>query len=234
MFCEPYKKSLTDAATAGESPSYPLQRHLASCKSCRDAFAEEQSFFAAIDSGLRTAANTEVPATLLPRVRAGILAAPPPRRFSFSIVALAGAAVAATAIIVSFLLQSHTPPIRTAVNRTSASLYADKPNPVSPAIVNPRSARGVSSLQHGAPATLAAGRSAKPKSPEVIVAPEDGAALLRYEMLLRKARAARLPVESANPLDRHLPIEPLEIADIELGDLNIPSLAKSDQEGDTK
>ena len=67
MFCEAYNQSLTDAAAAGElSPG--LEQHLASCDSCRAAFSEEQNFFAAIDSGLRVAANSEVSSTLIPRV----------------------------------------------------------------------------------------------------------------------------------------------------------------------
>jgi hypothetical protein len=234
MSCEPYSKSLTDAAAAGESLSYPLQQHLASCESCRGAFALEQSLFSAIDFGLRAATNSEVPATLLPRVRAGIVDAPQPRRFSFSNLAMASTALGTAAIVAFFYLQSRAPSTRTATIPASASRSAGPLHSISPSIVNPRASRSVSPLQHDARVTLVAGRSPNPKPPDVIVAPEEGAALLRYEALLRKTRATGFQTTGANPFNLHFQIEPLEIAEIELGELNISPLARSDQEGDTK
>lgn len=63
---------------------------------------------------------------------------------------------------------------------------------------------------------------------------EDVAALLRYEALLRRTPATAIQIAAANPLDLQFRIEPLEIAEIELGELKISSLIKSDSEGDMK
>jgi hypothetical protein len=72
MPCQHYKDALIEAAASGAAPQGGLQAHLAECAFCRAAFVQEQSLFAAIDAGLHTAANTEVPISLLPRVRAGL------------------------------------------------------------------------------------------------------------------------------------------------------------------
>ncbi len=78
MFCDAYNKSLTDAAASAEVLSPALQQHLAYCESCRAAFAEEQSLFAVIDSTLHATANSEVPATLIPRVHVALNNEPSP------------------------------------------------------------------------------------------------------------------------------------------------------------
>ena len=121
MFCSTYNKSLTDAAASGEVS--PAQReHLASCEPCRAAFASEQSLFAAIDFGLRAAANSEVPATLIPRVRVAINNEPA-QRPSFQKWIFAGAVVtcAFAATIILQLKHRETPvPFKTAVTQTPA------------------------------------------------------------------------------------------------------------------
>src|SRR5277367_1821229 len=72
MPCENYREALTEAAAADAVPSGELRSHLDACASCRTAFTEEQQLFAAIDTGLRASANSDVPATFLPRVRANL------------------------------------------------------------------------------------------------------------------------------------------------------------------
>ena len=70
MPCQHYKDALIEAAADGAEPQGDLRSHLANCALCRAAFEQEQSLFASIDSGLHVTANAEVPASLLPRVRA--------------------------------------------------------------------------------------------------------------------------------------------------------------------
>jgi predicted anti-sigma-YlaC factor YlaD len=72
MPCEAYKQALTDAAAANEAPSGELRVHLDGCAACRTWFNEEWQLFRSIDSGVHSAANSEMPASLLPRVRAGL------------------------------------------------------------------------------------------------------------------------------------------------------------------
>jgi anti-sigma factor RsiW len=57
-----------------------LRAHLAGCVACRTAFAQEQSLFSSMDESLRAAANAEVPASLLARVRGHLADGPLPRR----------------------------------------------------------------------------------------------------------------------------------------------------------
>lgn len=70
MPCEPYQDALIEVAASGAEPQGELRAHLAACSTCRAALAQEQSLFSSIDTGLHATANAEVPASLLPRVRA--------------------------------------------------------------------------------------------------------------------------------------------------------------------
>jgi hypothetical protein len=72
MPCKHYKEALMEAAACGAEPHVDLCSHLVECADCRAAFEQERSLFASIDAGLHVTANTEVPASLLPRVRAAL------------------------------------------------------------------------------------------------------------------------------------------------------------------
>jgi hypothetical protein len=98
--CEDYRIALTDAAAAAVQPSIELRAHLDACGSCREAFREELQLFAAMDSGLRVTANAEVPASLLPRVRAELNQRHVPQRSWVPAGAAMAAAVALVAVIV--------------------------------------------------------------------------------------------------------------------------------------
>jgi hypothetical protein len=98
--CEDYRTALTGAAAAAVQPSLELRSHLDGCLSCCAAFTEELQLFAAIDSGLRAAANSEVPASLFPRVRVQLNEQPVPRRTWVPARAAMAAAVALVAVIV--------------------------------------------------------------------------------------------------------------------------------------
>ncbi len=234
MFCEAYNQSLTDAAAAGElSPA--LQRHLASCDSCRAAFADEQSLFAAIDSGLRAAANSEAPATLIPRVHVVLNnePAPQPRAYRFSIWGGAGAAVTAATIFSLLYLPTRHPSISVESARTSLPPVVAPANPPAPSVVNSSHPGGVSPLQYGKRAAMAEIQPSAARFPEVVVAPEEGIALLRYEEILRRKSAAGIQT-AAKSLEMPQAIEPLEIAELELGDLKIPVLSKPVLDGQAK
>jgi hypothetical protein len=96
MPCENYREALIEAAATGAAPSRELRSHLDACASCSAAFNEELLLFAAMDSGVRATANSEVPASLLPHVRARLNERPATRRFWIP----AWAAVAAVAALV--------------------------------------------------------------------------------------------------------------------------------------
>ncbi len=77
---EHYKDALIEAAASSVQPQGDLRAHLGACASCRAAFDQEQALFASIDAGLHATANAEVPASLLPRVRARLDEVSAPRR----------------------------------------------------------------------------------------------------------------------------------------------------------
>ena len=99
MSCESYKDALTAVAAGGLATS-ELRSHLILCSACRAALAGEESLFAAIDGGLRSVVNVEVPASLVPSTRARIAAEIGPGRAWLPIWALASAAVLAIVLIV--------------------------------------------------------------------------------------------------------------------------------------
>jgi hypothetical protein len=133
MSCEKYRDALTEIAAANMAPTGEVLAHLGACASCREQFNEERQLFAAVDSGLRVAANAEVPASLLHRVRAGLNGLPVPRRSWFPISA--AFAAAAFLLIVTVFVRGHrrtglkaNPELASAAHEPSAtrpSLAAD-------------------------------------------------------------------------------------------------------------
>jgi hypothetical protein len=94
MLCEHYKDALIEAAASGAEPEGELSAHLAGCADCRAVFEQEQSLFTRIDASLHVAANAEVPASLVPRVRARLDEVSVPRRiWATEWLVLASAAV---------------------------------------------------------------------------------------------------------------------------------------------
>src|SRR5262249_12624096 len=105
MPCEDYKNALIDAAATGTAPLPEVRAHLAVCASCRAAFAEEQAVFAGIDSSLHSAVNTEVPPSLLPRVRAQLDDAEvAPRLWSLGWMFVTAAAFSSVALFLAITL----------------------------------------------------------------------------------------------------------------------------------
>jgi anti-sigma factor RsiW len=110
MPCEHYKDALIEAAASGSTPQGDLRAHLAGCTSCRSAFLEVQSLFAAIDSGIHAIANAEVPASVLPRLRvAPNQAARPGLRWVRPLV-FASAGVALASVMLLFVRSRDAAP----------------------------------------------------------------------------------------------------------------------------
>ncbi len=100
MPCENYREALIEAAAANTVPSRELRLHLDACTSCRATLAEELQLFVAIDTGVRASANSEMPASLLPRVRVKLNELSVPRRSWIpTYVAVTAAVALVTAIV---------------------------------------------------------------------------------------------------------------------------------------
>src|SRR2546423_14825106 len=99
MLCEHYKEALIEAAASDVPAPGDLREHLDGCSDCRAAFEEEQALFSSIDGGLRVAANADVPASLLPRVRAQLSGQSVARRSWIPVWAVLGAAALVLTIV---------------------------------------------------------------------------------------------------------------------------------------
>jgi hypothetical protein len=71
---------LIEAVASGVQPQGELRAHLDACAACHATFAQELTLFSSIDAGLHVTANAEVPASLLPHVRARLDEAAATRR----------------------------------------------------------------------------------------------------------------------------------------------------------
>ena len=138
MPCEHFKEALIEAAATGAALPGPFGAHLAECACCREAFAQEQSLFAAIDAGLYTRANVEVPAAVLARVRAGVDKAivTPSRWWGWVTWTSAALAIVAAAALLLTVIFAHSPrpavPADSMANRAAAS-------PIPPSVPMPSS-----------------------------------------------------------------------------------------------
>ena len=230
MFCAAYKQPLSDAALTGELTAW-LQEHLAACAPCRAAFVEEQSLYGAIDLALNTAANVEVPATLVPRARVA-LNNEPVRKTSSRTWLFAAVPFAAACVIGIVYLSSRGPhnPVPATENVSNRGLSSA----VSSSIVNSPSPRGVITVRHDDTTPLAQRRATNAKFVEVIVEPQEAAALIRYEAQLKERSLSKSSTLYAKAIELPSGIQPLEIAEIEARDLKIPALAKVEADGDMK
>jgi hypothetical protein len=228
MLCEHYKEALTEAAASSAALQDDVRVHLDGCAACRAAFEQEQSLFASIDEGLRITSTAEVPASLLPRVRARVDAeAAPNRSLVIKWLALASAAV----LVVSFFAARAV--WRPVARQNPQTNYARKNSPA--AVVLPlqehkqtpeRSAKGDSLLfphgfnsknsgQHGV-------QSARNAFPEVLV-PGDQEVLLAEYAGQWRAHKHRLVL--AQEFDATI-LAPLQVAPIQIDELDVKLLAE--------
>ena len=97
--CADYREAFRDAAAAATELPLDVRSHVNLCESCSAAFREEQQLFAAMHGGLRISANAEVPASLLPRVRAELNKKNVPQRSWFPVAAALATAAVVVAIV---------------------------------------------------------------------------------------------------------------------------------------
>jgi len=228
MPCENYKDALIEIAASGAEPQAELLAHLAACAACRSVFAEEQSLFTSIDSGLRHSVNAEVPASLLPRVRARISDEVVPHRSWFTnwlTVASAAAIIAAflVARVVRHANLNQDPPANTA-----------QANPPTPTLRPPeapmRTAEpSAGSSSHPNPHSLVVRNSQNPRlqaarnsTPEVLVPRDQEALLAAYAEQWRHSKRGSLLAHDSG----ETPLTPLELAPIQIAELDVKLLTE--------
>lgn len=228
MPCKHDKDALIEAAASGAQPQGDVRLHLAECADCRAAFQQEQSLFASIDAGLLVAANAEVPASLLPRVRARLDEVPVPQRRWFQPFVLAAASVALAFAIFQFARTHHfgpdnqaklTPQIEALA--TNAGLQNSGPGTrIVSSNRNNFKTRGNSTLF----------RPVASSQPEVLVPPDEREALSRFVAVLggRREMALALVTPAPQTKDESARLEPLQIKGLEIKTLEERQTEMSD------
>ena len=227
MPCEHYKDALIEAAATGAGPQGELRAHLAACAPCRAAFEQEQSLFTAIDSGLRTSANDEVPPSLLPRVRAALDEVATSRRgWTANWLALGAVAALVVVIFGAYSVRRRSSlenRASTAVNASTKKAIPPSPPsqiPNSEPLTNRSSAPQVRTAFHknsGPQETLA-----RSPLPEVLIPRDQEVLLAHYAQEWSRRKRAPLVAKGAD--DEAL--APLQVAPIQIAQLDVKLLAE--------
>lgn len=215
MPCKDYREALIEAVATGAAPSPELRAHVDACASCRAALAEELQLFTAIDAGLHVAANTAVPPSLLPRVRAQLNEQTAPRRARIPAVALA---TAATLVFAVFFLRARRHDVPEQNPQISDAAHVVLP-PEVPAVrrdTPPQSNPSPRGRKHGRPPDLEAPASIEQVSVLIPAGQKAAMNLLLAELQRGTVRAdVLLAAKPEQPL-QDLQVAPLDISPIEL------------------
>ena len=230
MPCEHYKDALIEVAASGATPQGELRAHFSKCASCRAAFDEEQSLFAAIDSGLHATANSNVTPSLLPRVRAGLDGVTTAYSgWSSRWFVLAGAAVAAAAFFLVVTARYDNPrPARanSAANRTPAPQILPSAQEASHSALSKKGDSvprpSISAARNTQSADLA---SHKP-TPEILVPRDQEILLASYA---KQWDSRKHPPLVAGEVDQRVAAL-LEISPIQITELDVKPLAEGDSQ----
>jgi anti-sigma factor RsiW len=238
MLCQHYKDSLMEAAASGAAPQGAVRAHLAECASCREAFAQEQSLFGAIDSGLHTAANAEVPPSLLPRVRARLDETATVARFRW-VQPLIFASSSLALLFVFFLVAL---PHRTGSDdRAKRAPVVSVPMTTEPSIsgkIPPKDTQTVTAAASHSHASRNSTivHSAASSNPEVLVPPDERKVLARFVARLneRSDLATALFARAPEKKDALIVVERLQIAALEIKPLEGAGTEISNGAGETR
>ncbi len=227
MPCQHYEEALIEAAGSGVKPQGELRVHLDACASCRAAFEQGQSLFASIEAGLHVAANAEVPASLLPRVRARLDEESAPRRGWLTnwlgLASAAGVLVALFAVRAAWRTNVIQELVEMAGKTNVPTRITLPPQNHDPIVVRPVEKNSAWQPQlaidknHIAHETLASGKTV----PEVLVPRDQEILLAEYaEQWRQQKRPLLLAQNSDAPI-----LAPLQVAPIQIAELDVKLLA---------
>ena len=219
MLCKHYKNALIEAAASNGQPQGELRAHLGACASCRTAFEQEQALFSSIDASLHVTANADVPASLLPRVRARLDESVATQRCWLQPVIFAAASVALTFAIFLLTRPLHPRPDSQAnqapqipASHTSVTNAGDQNSDPRTHIVSSK----VNNSQMLGHSTLL--RPVASSQPEVLVPPDEREAFARFVAVLCEHREVALALVTPAPPTKNEPtsLEPLQINGLEI------------------
>ena len=226
MPCEHNKDALIEAAASGAALQDDLRVHLDTCLDCRAVFEQEQVLFASIDADLRVTADAEIPASLLPRVRARLDDESAPRRvWGTSWLALASAAVMVVAFLAARVVWRANVVQRRVETTAIASAPQVTPSPRNqapvdaPPMVKKPSPQRLLAIAKTAPVhqTPVSGKA----NPEVLVPRDQEILLAEYAEQWRLYKRAPLVAQSFDATV----LAPLQVAQIQIDELDVKLLA---------
>lgn len=222
MFCESYREALSEAAATGTPLPRAVEEHLADCDGCRSAFAAEQRLVASIESAMSMVVGVEVPASLLPRVRAQVASVPERSawRGFFPLLATALAVVSVFAVSVAYLRHfvPGPPTSDTFAVAPEVPSVAEHALSAPPIVANPQALRPSVKKE-----MVVSRRTSVHSGLEILVSSDEQQGFERYAARLR-ARAPEFLARATVNSDDVFKIQPLEIAEIDLRQLTIEPL----------
>jgi hypothetical protein len=228
MPCENYREALIEAAATSAAPSRELRSHLDGCTPCRAAFAEEVQLFAAIDAGVRTTANSEVPLSFLPRVRTRLEDVAAPQRGWVPSLIFAGAAVA---IALTIFIVTHGRPTKRDDLAKRVPITPSREVQASPAghdAAGPPAIQAFSHPNHRRPLRDAGARQATVSVQfEVIVPPDEREAFARFIATMQEGRDVTVAFVKP-PLNKVE--EPMSVALLQIAELEVQPLEGAESE----
>ncbi len=229
MPCEHYKDALIETAASGADPASAspsdakmaaLRAHLTTCDSCRAAFAEEQLLFASIDAGLRAAANADVPASLLPRVRAQLNGPSVSRRSWVPAWAVLAATAALALAVISLRVRPHDFSGQNPQSSTLAHAVLPAEIPAVPIAVPPQTNSGQRRNKHSLPFKVQASRSIEqvpvlfPARQRVVI-----------DAWLDGLRRGKVKANNLLAQEPDLPLQDLQISPLDVSPIEMKALA---------
>jgi hypothetical protein len=216
MPCEQYQDALIDLAAKGAEPAGDVRAHLAACPSCRSHMEKEQFLFGAINSGVHTAANAEIPDSFLARVRVRLAQESEPRRRAIPAWTLASAALVILAAIWTLHPQLRVGPAQQAAKPDAVAAKSDAEPLIASSIETPAHAPVSQAHLRRRSTRVESIQETPVLPPEVLVPPDERQAFARFlagthgrqdiaQAFLHRARD-----------QESFPLAPLQIARLEI------------------
>ena len=233
MTCHHYKQALLELAAAGVEPSPELSAHLQACSSCHSTFENERSLLASIDSCLSSSANSEIPSSFIPTLRARLQRESPAAQAARITNPLFWLPAIAAAAIILFIFASRGRQVKA---QPTAEHFATE-RPESPV------ASASPSQSSTAPITAAVGKRfatkaintldknpvrASSSASEILVPPDQEILLARYADQFRRhnqSSATLLPEVTPDQTDQ------LQVPLIQIAELEVKPLADTQRDG---
>ena len=237
MTCHHYKQALLELAAAGVEPSPELSAHLQACSSCHSTFENERSLLASIDSCLSSSANSEIPSSFIPTLRARLQRESPAAQAARITNPLFWLPAIAAAAVILFIFASQDRRIKS--QPTDEHLATKRiESPVATATTSASPSQATTAPINAAVGKHFARKSAimpdkKPSRAgsselEILVPPDQEILLARYADQFRRHHQS-----SATLLTEVAPDQtaPLQVPLIQIAELDVKPLADTQRDG---